>query len=390
MIETLGLQGFLSGMDPIGILRTLITFAVILFILVVIHEFGHYLVARRIGVKVEEFGFGLPPRIKGFKIKGTPNLWSINWLPIGGFVRLAGEDDAENSIEARKKKYKGKSVKQFFWARSKTERIAILIAGVTMNFLLAVAITTGLLVYGIEEPAPRVKVEEILPNTPAQISGLQPGDAIIAITFTNDKGNNVTVPTRIPQELVDTTRANLGKQFTLSVLRNGEQTTIPIVPRTEYPAEEGAMGIRINYDVQTLKYPWYEAPVRAVQLNIVRSKDMLQALASLPIRAFQGQNVQNEVAGPIGIAKVTGQAASIGYIAVLQLMSILSLSLALLNLLPIPALDGGRILFVIIEAITGKPVNQAIERTAHQIGMMMLIGFIILVSLNDISRFFTG
>lgn len=363
-------------------------FLVVLSVLVFIHELGHYGVARLIGVKVEEFGFGLPPRLIGKKVGDT--IYSLNALPIGGFVRLAGEDEEENSIEARIKKNHGKNLSQFFWARTKLERTAILVAGVTMNFLLAVAITTGLLIYGIDEPAPRVKIVEVQSGSPAEIGGLMPGDLVKEIRYVDEKGNTKNVLTRLPSELAETTRANLGKELSLILLRDGTEQTIQVTPRTEFPPTEGPMGIKIDFDIQTLKYPWYQAPFKATVLSITRTRDMVMAIATLPSRAIQGQNVQQEIAGPIGIAQVTGQAVRIGPVAVLNLMSILSLSLAFLNILPIPALDGGRLLFVVIETITGRRVHQGFERTAHQIGMVILLALILLVTFNDITRLFMG
>jgi regulator of sigma E protease len=369
----------------IDFVTTAIIFFIVLSVLVFVHELGHYMVARLIGVHVEEFGFGLPPRIWGKKI--GPTIYSLNWLPIGGFVRLAGEDDLEESVDHYKKTHKEKNLKQFFWARSKTERAAILLAGVTMNFLLATGITSYLLTGGIEEPAPRVKIEEVLPQTPAEQVGLKVGDSIEKISYKNANNETITAPTRIPDELVTITHENVGKEIELIFLRDGKEMTLKVTPRKDFPKGEGPMGVRIGFDIQMLKYPWYEAPFAAVKLNLSRGKDMIVSLATLPSRALQGQKVQNEVAGPIGIAQVTGEAAKIGFTAVLNLMSILSLSLALLNVLPFPALDGGRLLFVVLEQIMGRKVKPALERSAHQIGMLILLGFILLITLNDLSRF---
>lgn len=377
-------------MDILSFLQTGIVFFLVLSVLVLIHELGHYLVARLIGVKVEEFGFGLPPKIIGKKFKWAENEWSLNWLPIGGFVRLAGEDELGDSIEEAKKRYKGKNIKQFFWARSKLERAAILTAGVTMNFLLAVGITSYLITQGIKEPAPRVAVEEVLPGTPAQLAGLQIGDKITAIEYKTDDGKTRSIPTRLPEELVKGTRQHLGKEITLIAIRDGKETRIPVTPRKEYPQNEGPIGIRIGFDVRTIQYPWYQAPFYAVKLNIERARDMLIGIASLPGRALTGQNISNEIAGPVGIAQITGEATKIGVNAVLHLTSILSLSLALLNILPFPALDGGRLLFIVIEAIIGRPVHPSWERNVHQIGMLILLCFIAIVTINDISRIARG
>jgi regulator of sigma E protease len=314
-------------------------------------------------------------------------IYSLNWLPIGGFVRLAGEDVEESSIEERKKKFKGKHLKEYFWARTKIERTIILCAGVTMNFLLAVLITSGLLIHGIEEPLPQVKVNELIPNAPAANAGVLPGDRIIAIQVPN-KNKTIRVPIRIPEELRDTVQANPGKEIKLIIVRNGQEIQISLVPTVTSPENKAAIGINMDYDTVIKKYPWYQAPIKAVELNITRTKDMLVALGTLPVRAFQGQNISNELAGPVGIAQVVGLSALLGIVPFLNIISLLSLSLAVLNIMPVPALDGGRVLFIIIELITGKSVNQNIERKAHLIGMMLLLTFIALVSLNDLGRIF--
>lgn len=259
-----------------------------------------------------------------------------------------------------------------------------------MNFLLAVGITSYLITQGLEEPAPRVKVKAVLPNTPAEMAGIKAGDSITSIEYRKEDGRVGSIPTRLPSELVLGTREHKGEEITLVVLRQEKELKFPITPRTEYPANEGAMGINIDFDIQTLKYPWYEAPYHAFTLTVKRGRDMIIGLASLPAKALTGQKVSDEVAGPLGIAQVTGEAKRIGFTAVLNLMSILSLSLALLNVLPIPALDGGRLFFIIIETIMGKPVHPSWERSAHQLGMIILLLFIALVTLNDISRIVSG
>lgn len=382
-------QFLLFGQTPSQFATNALLFFAILFVLVIIHELGHYLAAKLIGVKVEEFGFGLPPKIWEFRTKHTENTWSINLLPIGGFVRLAGEDaEADEIATVLKEKKKPAAVARYFWARNPLERSFILLAGVTMNFLLAVTITSYLITaYGIEEPTQRVKVTQVQENSPAQAAGVQAGDVISHILVT-ENGRETSFPTRHPDELKLTATDLLGKTVTLVIARNGEALQLPITLRSQVTPEQGAIGIGIDFDTRSYKVPWYQAPIAATKLNITRGKDMLIALGSLPSRIIQGQNVRNEVAGPIGIAQVTTQAAQLGTEALLNVVSILSLSLAVLNTLPIPALDGGRFLFVLIEAITRKRVKADIERYTHSVGMIILLGFILLVTLNDISRFF--
>lgn len=348
-------------------LLTAIVFFIILSILVLIHELGHFTVARIIGVKVEEFGFGLPPRIFGKKIRGI--LYSVNWLPIGGFVKLAGEDEGEGSHPHIKHR------KEYFFARTKKERAVILLAGVFMNFLLAVGITTYLLTQGVQEPTGQVHIKRVLPGSPAEEAGLKEKDIITGY--------------KTPKELITYVKAHAGEQVTLAILRDHQITPISLTPRKTYPKGEGPMGVVIS-DLETRVYPLSQAPFMAVKINCERGWAMFAGIGSLIGRLAQLKPVGSDVAGPIGIAQVTGQAVKFGWKAVLEFMSILSLNLAVLNILPIPALDGGRLAFVFLEKILGKKVRPAFEQSTHQIGMIILFILIILISINDVMRLARG
>lgn len=353
-------------------LLTAVVFIIILSILVFIHELGHFTVARLIGVKVEEFGFGLPPRIWGKKFGKHGTTYSLNWLPIGGFVKLAGEDEGESSVISRQSSVK---TKKYFWARSKKERAAILLAGVFMNFLLAVGITTYLLTQGVAEISGRVHVEQVLPGSPAEKAGLAKDDVI-----TNFK---------TPSELITYVKAHEGEEITFSVLRNSHSIPVSLIPRKDYPKGEGPTGIAIS-DLETRVYPWSQAPYVATKINVIRAWDMIAGIGALIGRLIHLQPVGQDVAGPIGIAAVTGQAVKFGWKAVLEFMSILSLNLAVLNVLPIPALDGGRLAFIFLEKILGRKVKPAFEQSTHQIGMIVLFILILLISINDILRLARG
>ncbi len=358
---------------------TAITFLVILTILVLIHELGHFLVARAIGVHVEEFGLGLPPRVWGKKF--GPTVYSLNWLPIGGFVRLAGEDDDSSG----KTKVKGQKVKEYFWARSKKERSAILVAGVVMNFALAVLITAGLLITGVKEPSGTVHVEHVVPGSPAAEAGLMEQDVIRTVALTPESPSNI----RVPADLIGFVNAHKGTEIFLIVDRDGIYRTVKLTPRTVVPAGEGPLGVAVS-DLMIKKYPLSQAPGKALTINITRARDMLISLGTTVWRLITLRPPQADVAGPIGIAQVTGQAVKFGWAAVLEFASILSLNLAVLNILPIPALDGGRLAFVFLEKILGKKVKPAFEKSTHQVGMIILLGLILLVSINDILRLVRG
>jgi len=363
-------------------LLTIISFILVVSILVFVHELGHFAVARLLGVGVEEFGFGLPPRVFGKKIKGT--LYSVNWLPIGGFVKLTGEDD-----EGNHPKSKIQNPKSYFWARSKKVRAAILLAGVTMNFLLAVAITTFLLSWGVYEPSGRIHIDGVVAGGPAEIAGIAEKDIVQSITYRAPDGASSTTLITLPKDLIDTTKAHLGEEIVLRVVRDGTPLTLTVIPRKESPQGQGPMGIIIS-DLELKRYPWHTAPIRGLTLTLERAGQMFQTIGDALYRLVTFQPVGGEIAGPIGIAQVAGQAARYGVIALLEFMSILSLNLAVLNLLPIPALDGGRLVFVFIEKIFGRPVRPAFEKSTHQIGMIILFTLLILISIHDILRLFRG
>ena len=376
-------------------LTTAIVFIAILSVLVLIHELGHFTVARLIGVKVEEFGLGLPPRIIGKKIRGI--IYSLNWLPIGGFVKLAGEDESPSPNSPKFPKHP----KSYFFARSKKERAAILLAGVLMNFLLAVGITTYLLTQGVSEPTGQVHIERVLPGSPASAAGLKEKDIIQSITYPRNvlggysaskelelapvESKKIVVPT----DLIDAVKAHAGEKVTLTVLRDTHIIPISLVPRKDYPKGEGPTGIVIS-DLEIHVYPLSQAPFLATKINLERGWNMLAGIGALIGRIVRLKPVGGDVAGPIGIAQVTGQAVKFGWKAVLEFMSILSLNLAVLNILPIPALDGGRLAFVFLEKILGKKVRPAFEQSTHQIGMIILFILVLLISINDILRLAHG
>ncbi len=354
-----------------SILITALTFFVILSILVFIHELGHFLVAKWAGILVEEFGFGLPPRLFGKKIGET--MYSINSLPIGGFVKLYGEDGDEpkkaNISEGRS-----------FTKKPKKIRAVILVAGVFMNFVLAVGITTYLLTLGVPEPSGRVHVERVQQGSPAQQAELKEGDIIASI-----QGQSISTP----KQLIEKTKEHLGAEVLLVVIRNGNEQPIEVLARKDPPQGQGAIGIAIS-DLETKYYSVDRAPMEAVRINLWRGGEMLKGIGVLIWRVVTLQPVAEDVAGPIGIAVVTGEAVRFGWKAVLEFMSILSLNLAVINILPIPALDGGRLAFLFAEKLLGRRFRPAFEQKTHQLGMIILIFLILLISINDILRLAKG
>lgn len=361
---------------------TLIIFLLVLSILVLVHELGHFLVAKKIGVKVEEFGLGYPPRIFGKKIGET--IYSLNTLPFGGFVKLYGEEGGKNSSGVTQRgSHELKGLRNAFFARSKVERSLILLAGVAMNFLLGVVVISFLFTRGVYVPAPGVRIEKVLPNTPAEKAGLNDNDIINSIN--GQKVNS-------PQELIDVTKSKLGETVVLLIKRCPQNNdcqllAISLIPRQTYPDGEGAMGIGIMPNLELKTYSFWQAPILGTREAFKLSWFILKGVASLLWHLVSSARVPTEVAGPIGIYKITGQAVQRGgFLGVLQLIGLLSLNLAVVNVLPIPALDGGRFFLILVEIVIGKKKTAQIEKMVQGIGVALIFALIILITINDISR----
>ncbi len=405
---------------------TVLIFILILSVLVMVHEAGHFFVAKILKIKVEEFGFGLPPR--AFGIKRGETVYSVNWLPIGGFVRLYGEDlpaDAlpetlrvsmragthqalqageagAGSVKLKVKspaspaggeKLKVKDLGRAFFARPAWQRAIVIVAGVVMNFVLAVTIISYLFsAVGVPVPGDKVFVAQVTKNSPADKAGLTKEDQILSV-------NNIKITSA--SQLVSETRKHLGEKITLKVKdpsfakatagkQRSEIRELEVTPRKVFPKTEGPMGVSVAQSVEVKKYAWYLAPFLGTMEALGQSWMILSGLGMILYQLLFFGSVPGGVAGPVGIAQLTGQFVQVGIYAVLSFVALLSLNLAILNILPFPALDGGRLFFIIIEILTGKKVNQRFEGYAHAIGMAVLLGLIALITLHDIFRLVTG
>jgi regulator of sigma E protease len=350
----------------------IIVFIITLSILVLIHEFGHFLAAKRRGVLVEEFGLGLPPRIAGIKIGET--IYSINFLPFGGFVKLYGED----SEEGINQKLKSRA----FAYKNNWEKVLIIVAGVVGNFFLAWLLFSYLFTQGVPVPTNQVKIEKVASGSPAEKVGIAPGDVIKKII---SKQDNKTYSLSSGADLITITKKYSGKEIILVVKRNNQEINKTITPRLSPPPGEGPLGIVIN-SFEEKKYPWYQAPfyglIDSLKITYKIFAELLKTI--LTLLSFQKANV--DVAGPIGIAYYTSEIIKFGKNAYLEFLALLSLNLAVINLLPFPALDGGRLAFVVYESITKKKIKKELERNLNLIGFIILIFLAIMISINDIIK----
>ena len=367
---------------------TILVFLIILSVLVLIHELGHFLVAKKLGIKVEEFGFGLPPR--AFGIKKGETIYSINWLPIGGFVKLYGEDEAGSGKVSsnHQSPITNHQSKRAFFARPVWQRLLVVIAGVAMNFLLSVVVISYIFgVSGVRTQGDKVIVTDVIKGSPAEVAGIRKEDIIEAVN-----GIKIIKTT----ELISITKEHLGEEVILKInpsTSSGQKSKIKdikVTPRRNSPKGEGPMGIAISQNIITKKYAWYEAPIVGTKESLKASWLIIASLGKTVYDLFAHAEVPKGVAGPIGIAQLTGQFVEIGPVAVLSFMSILSLNLAILNILPIPALDGGRLFFILVEGVIGRKISQKFEAKAHAVGMAILLSLIALITINDIIRFFSG
>ena len=359
------------------LLVTILAFIGIFGLLIFVHEAGHFLVAKRNGIKVEEFAFGLPLLPAILRTTRGETTYSIYPVPLGGFVKMLGEDGGSRS-------------KRSFAAKSRTIRAKVLAAGVAMNALLAlVLLTVGFLfkmppvvLCASDYPATTfqndVTIRAISEAGPAKEAGLQNGDVIRTID-----GQAVQCYPQVTAML----REHPGQPVVLGIERNGQPQGVTVTPRPADDAASGTIGIAPRDDYQSIDYPWYIAPYLAVIESGAIVVQNVSAIGGVFAQIFTHGSVPEGVSGPVGIAKLTGQVVDLGALMILRFVAIISLSLAVFNLLPIPALDGGRLLFVGIEALRGgKPVTLRIENAIHATGFALLILLILFISYFDIVR----
>src|SRR3989344_5691200 len=336
---------------------SILIFILVLSVLVLVHEAGHFFAARRGGVLVEEFGFGLPPKVWGKKIGET--IYSINLLPFGGFVRLHGENSDESLANP----------KRAFLTQSKKKRSIIILAGVFMNFVLAVVAFS--LVYsftGIPKETGRVKAVEIRPDSPAANSGIEIGDVVIKVDQ-----NAVTTN----EEFINYIENKKGQEITLVIEREGRKEPLKLTatPRTSPPEGEGALGVIIT-STEAYFPPLWQRPFVGIYYGFQEAIFWGGIVIGGFIKIFTdlfGGVVPKDVAGPIGIFALTSEAAKFGILTLINFVGILSVNLAILNIIPFPALDGGRLLFIGIEKIRSKPVPKKIEAVVNAAGFALLI-----------------
>lgn len=361
-----------------------VTFLVMLSVLIVLHELGHFVLARRNGVRVNEFAVGFGPKLFAWTSPRTGTQYTLRALPIGGFCAMEGEDNKVSEAQAQREFLAGGNAGDGnFQSKPPLRRLAIILAGPVANFVLCyVILLVGALAFGVAEPdKPNYQpvVGDLVPNSPAAIAGIRPGDRIVSI-------DNAAVTSG--KMLVDTIHGALGKKLDVVYERNGIRTEVYVTPRP-CPAQVGKSFGCIGFSpVPAYARVGFLAAVRQSANEFANIAN--QTLSGVVLLVTQFAKYAPDVAGPIGMGQVAATVQDWGWGPYFSLAATISFALGLFNLFPIPALDGGRAAFIIAEIIRGRPVDPEKEAMVHIAGFAALMALIMLVAFHDIARIVSG
>lgn len=359
---------------------SIILFFIILLILVVAHEFGHFIIAKKAGIRVDEFAFGFPPKIWGKKFGETT--YSFNALPLGGYVKIYGEDPNDVKDDS--------DIKRSFGAQPLYIQAFVIVAGVLFNLLLAWILITTTLMIGIPTMQDegdkytltnsRLMVTGVHENSPASLAGVRSGDVVISVN-SGTKSVDATSATGVTTFI----SAHEAQPLTLSYERKGNVQTTVFTPVQGIVPERAAVGMYLDI-VGTLKLPIHvaiwEGAIKTYQYTILTATGLWDFLST----AIVGKSDFSQVTGPVGIVNAVGEAAGIGFVNLLLFTALISINLAVINIIPFPALDGGRLLFIVIEAVMRRPMNVRVANTFNFVGFALLMLLMIAVTYNDIAK----
>ncbi|MEK9129895.1 MAG: RIP metalloprotease RseP [Patescibacteria group bacterium] len=357
-------------------LLTIIVFILILGLLVFVHEFGHFFVARKLGVGVEEFGLGFPPRIFGIKKNNT--IYSLNWIPLGGFCKIKGEEGDESTE------------KDSFVSKRIRVKIAIISAGVIMNVFLAFILFSIVFVIGFPQvinektiqgakkiSQAQIQIMAVSKNSPAEKADIQLGDTFLEMD--HQKIEEVSMFQNYVQK-------NSKKEIAIKIKRGNKIFEKKIQPEFSEKVNKKIIGVQL-VKIGTISYPWHKSILLGAEFTYSTTIEIIKAFCSLIKNLFIHQTLSADISGPIGIAVMTKQMINLGLNYVILFAGMLSLNLAIINFLPFPALDGGKVAFLIVEKIRRKPINQQIENISHGIGFILLMLLVVIVTYQDIAKF---
>ncbi|MFA6272874.1 MAG: site-2 protease family protein [Candidatus Paceibacterota bacterium] len=364
----------------------LILFIIVLGVLIFVHELGHFLVAKKSGMRVDEFGLGFPPRVFGKKIGET--IYSINWIPFGGFVKIFGENPPD-SPEAERLEV---SEERSFNKKNRGVQAAVLVAGVSFNVIFAWLLISAGFISGFPAPVgyyqdvvvtnPQLVITQVLADSPASRSGLQAGDAIVAVAASDGLLSDLT-----PDSVSDFMARHEGKEILIGYKRGSEKSEVKVAPVAGIISDQVAIGVGLDL-IGTVKLPFFRALWESAKTTGNLLVEITKGLGKFFYKAFIFQADFSEVAGPVGIIGLVGAAASLGFANLLGFVAFISLNLAVINLLPFPALDGGRLILVVIETVRRRPLNPKIVNYLNGIGFALLLILMLVITYKDVIKLF--
>jgi len=363
---------------------SIIIFLIALAVLILVHEFGHFITAKKSGVRVDEFGIGFPPKLFGKKYGETE--YTFNLIPFGGFVKIFGENPDEESLH-------GPDKKRSFVYQPKWRQAMIIFAGVFFNFIFAWAlISIGFMSgmpmpvssapSGIEVKDARVVVTGVEEGTPAKVAGISSGDALLSFSTSRETLESVSI-----ENVQAFIARHGGEDIDVVYMRGGETIVTQVIPRSGIFSDVPAIGISMD-EIGIVSLLPHRAIWEGGKMSVNLTVAIAVAFGGLIVDVFQGEAELSNLTGPIGIIGLVGDAAGFGFAYLLGFIAFISLNLAVLNLLPIPALDGGRLFFLAIETVKGSPLSPRFVNTAHMVGFIVLILLMVVVTYHDIIRLF--
>jgi regulator of sigma E protease len=363
---------------------SVVLFLAILFVLVLVHELGHFAVAKWFGMRVDEFGIGFPPKLFGIR-KGETE-YTFNLFPIGGFVKIAGEDGITDGAEREEGAHN-----RYFTSKSYMAQAAVLVAGVTMNVLLAWLLFTIAFSIGVRTsvseaeatPNAMLAITQVLPDSPAARAGIPSGASITSVSVAD-----TILATLTPSAFSAFVAEHGGTEILVTYTHGGDEYARTLVAEKGLittDAERAAIGVSLA-QIDVVKRPFVRALTDAALHTVTSIRDVAVGIGMLVYDSLRFKADFSQVAGPVGIVGLVGEASAYGITTLLTFTAFISLNLAVINILPFPALDGGRLLFVVIEALKGSPLKAKYAATLNTVGFLLLVALMVAVTWNDIAR----
>ena len=352
---------------------SIIIFLIILSALVLVHEFGHYFSARLFGIRVDEFGLGYPPRAKTLFRRNETD-FTLNWLPFGGFVKIFGENPSEENAKSR----------ESFQSKNRGIQASVLVSGVVGNFLFAWFLISLGLMTGLPAPAgvslpvenPKTVFTAVLPGLPADEAGIKAGDVLVSI-------NGLKFTTEEASDLI----SRSSHLLSFKIERGKNAFDVTLAPESGIIPDRNAIGVEMD-SIGVVHLPLYQAFIKGLSITWQLTLLTAKLLGSFISQALVGRADLSAVTGPVGLVGMVGDVSVLGFSHLLVFTALISINLCLINLLPFPALDGGRLLFVGIEAITRRPISPRIFNALNSAGFALLVFLMILITIRDVRNIF--